>query len=123
MAETSDFTVESAASELDGLLSGNDGEQERDEQAEQAETGDDSEGEPEEEAEESEDAEQEEEPEEEPSYTVKIDGKDATVPLKELLSGYQRTADYTRKTQELAEQRKSAASELESAKAERAHYA
>jgi hypothetical protein len=35
--------------------------------------------------------------------TVKVDGQDVTVPLNEALSGYQRQADYTRKTQALAE--------------------
>lgn len=34
--------------------------------------------------------------------TVKVNGEDVTVPLKEALSGYQRQADYTRKTQELS---------------------
>lgn len=36
---------------------------------------------------------------------VKVDGQDVEVPLREALSGYSRTADYTRKTQELAQQR------------------
>jgi len=36
---------------------------------------------------------------------VKVDGKDEFVPLSEAISGYQRQADYTRKTQELATQR------------------
>lgn len=35
-----------------------------------------------------------------------VDGEEIEVPLKEALSGYQRQADYTRKTQSLAEQRK-----------------
>lgn len=39
---------------------------------------------------------------------VKVDGQDLEVPLGEALSGYSRTADYTRKTQELAEQRQAA---------------
>lgn len=38
---------------------------------------------------------------------VKIDGEELDVPVKEALSGYQRQADYTRKTQELAAQRES----------------
>ena len=38
---------------------------------------------------------------------VKVDGADVDVPIKEALSGYQRQADYTRKTQELASQRES----------------
>jgi hypothetical protein len=39
-------------------------------------------------------------------YTVRIDGKEEQVPLSELLAGYSRTSDYTRKTQEVATQRK-----------------
>ncbi|QGH73521.1 MAG: scaffolding protein [Podoviridae sp. ctDWo9] len=35
-----------------------------------------------------------------------VDGEELEVPLSEALSGYQRQADYTRKTQELAEQRR-----------------
>lgn len=38
---------------------------------------------------------------------VKIDGEELDVPVKEALNGYQRQADYTRKTQELAAQRES----------------
>ena len=37
--------------------------------------------------------------------TVKVDGEDVRVPLTEAVAGYSRHADYTRKTQELAEQR------------------
>ena len=39
------------------------------------------------------------------SYTVKIDGREEQVTLNELQNGYQRQADYTRKTQELASER------------------
>lgn len=38
--------------------------------------------------------------------TVTISGEEVRVPLKEALAGYQRQADYTRKTQELSEQKK-----------------
>jgi predicted metal-dependent hydrolase len=38
--------------------------------------------------------------------SVQVNGEDVKVPLKEALSGYQRQADYTRKTQELSEQRR-----------------
>ena len=38
--------------------------------------------------------------------SVSVGGEEIQVPLKEALSGYQRQADYTRKTQELSEQRK-----------------
>ena len=46
---------------------------------------------------------------EEPSgdtYAVKVDGEDHEVSLEELRDGYQRQSDYTRKTQELASERK-----------------
>ena len=39
------------------------------------------------------------------SYTVKVDGSEEQVSLDELRDGYQRQADYTRKTQELASER------------------
>lgn len=39
---------------------------------------------------------------------VKVDGQDLEVPLREALQGYSRTADYTRKTQDLAAQREQA---------------
>ena len=39
------------------------------------------------------------------SYTVKVDGAEEQVSLDELRDGYQRQADYTRKTQELASER------------------
>ncbi len=38
-------------------------------------------------------------------YTIKVDGEQQQVSLEELQSGYQRQADYTRKTQELASER------------------
>jgi len=37
---------------------------------------------------------------------LQLDGEELEVPLKEAVSGYQRQADYTRKTQQLAEERK-----------------
>ena len=46
---------------------------------------------------------------EEPSgeaYTVKVDGEEQEVSLEELRDGYQRQSDYTRKTQELASERR-----------------
>ena len=45
--------------------------------------------------------------------TVKIDGKTTQIPLKEAVAGYQRTADYSRKTAELAAERKAIAAERE----------
>jgi hypothetical protein len=46
------------------------------------------------------------ETEEPQMYTIKVDGVDTQVTLEELQSGYSRQKDYTRKTQELAQQRK-----------------
>jgi len=42
---------------------------------------------------------------EEPGYVVKVDGEEQQVTLEELQNGYQRQADYTRKTQEIAVER------------------
>jgi len=44
--------------------------------------------------------------EEDLKYTVKVDGEELEVGIDELKNGYQRQADYTRKSQALAEQRK-----------------
>lgn len=44
---------------------------------------------------------------------VTVDGEEQSVPYEEALQGYQRTADYTRKTQELAEQRRQAEEALQ----------
>ena len=40
-----------------------------------------------------------------PSFTVTVDGEQMDVSQSELINGYQRQADYTRKTQELATER------------------
>jgi hypothetical protein len=70
-----------------------------------------------------EDAQEQEQSSEPPKFTVKIDGKEQEVELNELINGYQRTADYTRKTQALAEQRKAAEAELNAVREERQTYA
>ena len=57
------------------------------------------------------------------TFRVKVDGEEIEVPLDELLKGYSRTADYTRKTQAIAEARKQAEVELEVARQERQRYA
>ena len=49
--------------------------------------------------------------EEAPKYRVKANGEELEVSLDELLNGYSRTADYQKKTQSLAEQRKSVEAE------------
>ena len=58
-------------------------------------------------------AEQEEQEEEveQPVYRVKVDNEEVEVTLDELLKGYSRTSDYTKKTQTLAEQRKAVEAE------------
>ena len=58
------------------------------------------------ESEESEEEEFEVVAEEDLKYTVKVDGEELEVGIDELKNGYQRQADYTRKSQALAEQRK-----------------
>jgi len=69
----------------------------------------------------------EEEAEEAPqpaqTFRVKVDGEEVEVPLDELLKGYSRTADYTRKTQAIAEARKQAEAEAAAAREERQRYA
>jgi len=57
------------------------------------------------------DGEQAEQPDEQPqepeqTYAVKVGGQELQVPVSELVKGYQRTADYTRKTQQLASERR-----------------
>jgi K+/H+ antiporter YhaU regulatory subunit KhtT len=100
-----------------------------DEEAQEVESEDLESVEPQDEAEEdSEDVEGEEEEteEEEPvetKFVVKVDGKELEVDKEELIRGYQREADYTRKTQKLAEERRQVESEFQQVRAEREQYA
>lgn len=72
-----------------------------------------SEEQPDEEESDAEEVEEEAEEESEDAvYTVTIDGQEVEVPADELVKGYQRQSDYTRKTQELAEQRKAQEAEI-----------
>jgi hypothetical protein len=57
------------------------------------------------------------------AYTVKVDGEEFEVTLDELRDGYQRQADYTRKSQSLAEQRKAYEANLQAVQNERQQYA
>ena len=68
---------------------------------------------------EGEDEESEEEAPRDEKFVVKVDGKEIEVPKEELIRGYQREADYTRKTQKLAEERKLVESEFQQVRAER----
>ena len=63
--------------------------------------------------------ESEEEAPRDEKFVVKVDGKEIEVPKEELIRGYQREADYTRKTQKLAEERKLVESEFQQVRAER----
>jgi hypothetical protein len=65
----------------------------------------------------------EEAPQSGQTFRVKVDGEEVEVPLDELLKGYSRTADYTRKTQAIAEARKQAEVEAAMAREERQRYA
>lgn len=54
------------------------------------------------------------------TYTVRVDGEEVNVTIDELLSGYSRTQDYTRKTMALADERKALEGELSQIRQERA---
>ena len=56
------------------------------------------------------------------AYRVKVDGEEFEVSLDELRDGYQRQSDYTRKSQSLAEQRKSYEANLQAVQSERQQY-
>lgn len=58
----------------------------------------------------------------EPLYPVTIDGKEERVTLKDALAGYQRNADYTRKTQQVAEERRLLDATHAEARAQRDQY-
>ncbi|WP_240789122.1 hypothetical protein [Pseudomonas kribbensis] len=77
---------------------------------------------PEVEAEQEQEAEAGEQEQEQQTFTVKIDGKEVEVPLSELLNGYQRQSDYTKKTMEAAELRRTADAETQKAQQERFEY-
>ena len=72
---------------------------------------------------EGEEEEADEEAPEPEKYIVKVDGKELEVTKDELLRGYQREADYTRKTQKLAEERRLVESEFQQVRVERDQYA
>lgn len=118
--------VSSAAERIAALLTPGDSEDgETPEEPDEASQTDEDEGdEPEASDEQSEETEETEEEAPEPrSYTVKVDGEEVTVTEDELLRGYSRTQDYTRKTMELAEARKALEPELQALRQEREQYA
>ena len=124
--------AQSFASMLDaeeGIDTGEVEAQPEEEQSESDESDEVESAEPQDETEEpSEDVEGEEEEGEEEAptedkFVVKVDGKELEVSKEELLRGYQREADYTRKTQKLAEERRLVESEFQQVRGEREQYA
>jgi len=117
------LTVDSAAGAMLGLMSGDDSQEQQvaDQESEEIAT----ESEVEEYA--TNDSEEDEgELVEQPKYRVRVSGEDIEVTQDELVRGYQREADYTKKTQALAEARKSLDTEkagVEQAKGLRDTYA
>jgi len=65
----------------------------------------------------------EEEEDKPPVFTVKVDGKNVEVTLEELQKGYSREADYTRKTQQVSEERRAFQAEADLVRTERQQYA
>lgn len=96
------LSVDGAAEALLGMMGDDDSQEQTDNapesqtEAEDSTEYDDSDGQQEE----------DDEQEEKPRYRVKVAGEEAEVTLDELINGYQREADYTKKTQTLAEARK-----------------
>ena len=96
-------TVDQAAAQIFGMLDPQQPEEGQVEEVAAEETAEYVESEPEEMEAASEESVEAEEP---PRYRVKVDNEEVEVTLDELLKGYSRTSDYTKKTQTLAEQRK-----------------
>ena len=121
------LTVGQAANAFEGLMNTPANSQEESEGVEQEPVEAEApEAEPQEEVEEVEATEEEQEDteteeEEQPRYKVKAAGEEKEVTLDELVKGYQLGADYTKKTTEVAEQRK--AVEAERQAIEEANYA
>jgi hypothetical protein len=115
--------VHEAASQMLSLMEDPSDSQEQPEvEHEEVEAEEDSE----EDYEESDQEEAEEEEEEHPRYRVKAAGEEKDVTLDELIKGYQLGADYTKKTTEVAEQRRALEAErqaVEEAKHLREQYA
>lgn len=119
------LSVDQAAGAFLGLMGGEDSQEQPDTAAENQDVSQETEESQEVEASDSDDVEYQEEVDEQPRYKVKASGEEVEVTLDDLIKGYQREADYTKKTQTLAEQRKQVESEravIEQAKQERDQY-
>jgi hypothetical protein len=117
VAETEE-DLDRSADEEDDAESEDEENEEEEEDDQSDETDDDLEDDDEEDA-----GEVDEGDDEETYVVVKIDGEEHEVTLDEAIKGYQRTADYTRKTQELASQRKELADEFAETREQRDQYA
>lgn len=120
--EGSVLTVRGAAQAFEGLM----GSEEPQGQPEAPEVEETEETQEYEAAQDDEGEEYQEEVQETPRYRVKAGDEELEVDLDELVKGYSRTADYTRKTQALAEQRKAIEAEaqkVQEAKVLRDQYA
>lgn len=142
-ASESTGTLEEAASAFEAFLSGDDpGKQKKPQPQNAAKASSEAEAEDDDEPEDPETASEDDEAEDDgedgsddeqekkedgeddkPLVTIEIDGKAIELTKSEIQSGYLRQADYTRKTQALAEERKQFGSELTQAKEEREIYA
>ena len=119
------LSVDQAAGAFLGLMGGEDSQEQPDTAADNQEVSQDADESQEVEASDSDDVVDQEEVDEQPRYKVKASGEEVEVTLDDLIKGYQREADYTKKTQTLAEQRKQVESErvvIEQAKQERDQY-
>lgn len=117
------LSVDQAAGALLGLMGGEDSQEQPDTAPEPEEVT--QEAQSDEDQSEDGDVEEQEQVEEQPRYKVKASGEEIEVTLDDLIKGYQREADYTKKTQTLAEQRKQVEAErqvIEQAKTQRDQY-
>jgi hypothetical protein len=127
------LTVSQAANAFEGLMDtpANSteqlaGEQEAEQQAQEQEAEPQQEEQSEETVDDNVEVQEDDSQEDEPFYVVKAAGEEKEVPLSELIKGYQLGADYTKKTTEVAEQRKLVEAErgaIEEAKYVRDNYA
>lgn len=118
------LSVDQAAGALLGLMGGEDSQEQPDAAQEAEEVTQEAQSD-EEQSDSDSDVEEQEQVEEKPRYKVKASGEEIEVTLDDLIKGYQREADYTKKTQTLAEQRKQVESErqvIEQAKSQRDQY-
>jgi len=119
------LSVDQAAGAFLGLMGGEDSQEQPDTAQESEEITQEAQSDEEQSESDGEQVEDQEQVEEKPRYKVKASGEEIEVTLDDLIKGYQREADYTKKTQTLAEQRKQVESErqvIEQAKTERDQY-